>query len=284
MRYTVLIGFVMVLLIGCVPEELEVKNVPKAESKLVVSTILVPDQTIILALTQSFGALDGGEESNPSELLSQVLVPDAQVTIQYDGGSIPLYQTFNGFYTSIELLQEVDKEYTLSVFDPASGRSVSAVTKLNEISTFDSVSVRLEATSLDTFPRIKFKFQDNPGEDYYMINVHKIVQRSELYESFIDNQPYTYLIDNADVFDGGMVSGEFLAIHNEDYDPLDTLVVSLSNISIEYYSYLKTRDDERLTIDFLSEPFNLPSNVSNGYGFFNLHVPNPRTFVLDSIN
>lgn len=279
-------GFILAtMMVGCVPEPLEVKNVPTADTKLVVSTVLVPDRSVVLALTKSFGALDAGSETDPQQLLSQVLVQNAEVYIEYNDNVVPLSQSvINGFYTSLDLTQFENMDYKLVVYDPNTGKRAEATTKLKPQVFFDSLDVKLEDTSIDTFPRVHFQITDPVGKNYYMINIQEFKQPTEILESFIDDQPYTHLFEDTEENDGTIIKDNFLAIFNEDYDESDTLVVSLSNISKEYYDYLKTRDDERLTIDFLSEPFNLPSNVEGGYGFFNLHTPDPRTIVLDSIN
>ena len=55
----------------------------------------------------------------------------------------------------------------------------------------------------------------------------------------------------------------------------------MSNISPEYYKYLSIRNDNRYNLaGFASEPLNYPTNVQGGYGYFNLHVPDVRIFVM----
>lgn len=277
----IVIGIILVSFLGsCVPDALEVTGVPSAEKKLVVSTVIVPDRSIVLALSHSFGALDGGKESNPRDLMGQVLVGGANVSVEYGGKNVALSTSQNGFYLSTEVPQIDNMDYTLRVNDPATGRNVTATTKMKGLVQFDSLKVDLEVTSIDTFPRVYYRLNDPIGENWYMINIQKFDSESNIFTSFLEKQPYTYLFKDEKDKDGTTISNDFLAVYNEDYDPGDTLIVSLSNISEEYYNYLKTREDERLTINFLSEPFNLPSNVDGGYGFFNLHIPDPRTVVL----
>jgi hypothetical protein len=56
----------------------------------------------------------------------------------------------------------------------------------------------------------------------------------------------------------------------------------LASISKPYYDFLKVRSDNRFSfVEFAGEPINYPTNVQGGYGFFNLHTPDVRIFVLE---
>jgi hypothetical protein len=56
----------------------------------------------------------------------------------------------------------------------------------------------------------------------------------------------------------------------------------MSSISEDYFNCLSLRNDDRYSLaGFALEPLNLPTNVKNGYGYFNLHVPDARVFVLE---
>ena len=54
----------------------------------------------------------------------------------------------------------------------------------------------------------------------------------------------------------------------------DSIAVTLSNISKNYYNYLVLRNESGSLYNQLNlEPLNYPTNVVNGYGFFNAHIP-----------
>ncbi len=45
---------------------------------------------------------------------------------------------------------------------------------------------------------------------------------------------------------------------------------------------MELRQDNRFSlVEFLGEPINYPTNVVGGKGFFNLYIPDIRTFVLE---
>jgi hypothetical protein len=82
-------------------------------------------------------------------------------------------------------------------------------------------------------------------------------------------------------FDGIGIK-EMFRVFPRDYEPGDTIAVSISNISEPYYEFMKLRQDNRFNfIEYLSEPLNYPTNVKGGRGFFNLYKPDFRTLVLE---
>ena len=61
----------------------------------------------------------------------------------------------------------------------------------------------------------------------------------------------------------------------------DSIVVTLSNINESYYKYLSFKVGGGSVLNQLNiEPVNYPTNIINGYGFFNTHFPDIRFFDL----
>ena len=80
-------------------------------------------------------------------------------------------------------------------------------------------------------------------------------------------------------FGGGTYSADFLL---EDVMSNDSVAVTLSNISEEYYRYLGLREKSNNWFSQVtSEPINYPSNIVGGYGFFSTHHPDIITFELE---
>ena len=75
---------------GCLPEPLDVKGLPVVKPQIVVSTQIIPDQSVIVLLTKTFGALDASDDSDPEALLDQIAVNDATVTITGPQGEYEL--------------------------------------------------------------------------------------------------------------------------------------------------------------------------------------------------
>ncbi|MGB4972512.1 MAG: hypothetical protein WBO32_07630, partial [Cyclobacteriaceae bacterium] len=90
-------------LAGCLPEPLPVNNIPSTDSKIVVSSQLVPDQSVAILLTRSFGALDANGDSDPAELIDQIAINDATVIIEGMGSSDTLTLIDTGVYGSASI-------------------------------------------------------------------------------------------------------------------------------------------------------------------------------------
>jgi hypothetical protein len=112
-----------------------------------------------------------------------------------------------------------------------------------------------------------------------MLNVQE-VEQEDVIQNVLNPRAFTRLIDDTE-FDGGQYAETF-RVFPRDYEPGDTIAVSLSNISQDYYDFMEKRIDNRFSfIEYLSEPVNYPSNVVGGKGYFNLYVPDIRIFVFE---
>src|SRR5690349_18526570 len=103
------VNYISVMLIiltglcGCIPDPLPVNNVPTIEPKIVVSSQMVPGQGLAVLITRSIGALDAGENSDIDELLDQIVIDDAVVTVRYDDKLDTLFNVGNGVYANISI-------------------------------------------------------------------------------------------------------------------------------------------------------------------------------------
>lgn len=131
----------------------------------------------------------------------------------------------------------------------------------------------------NTFAQVTYTFSDSPVKNYYMINVQE-VERKDLVENLLNPRAFTSLFTDEEF--NGQSYGERFRVFPRDYKPGDSIAVSLSNISEEYYRFMQMRIDNRFSfVEFVSEPVNYPSNVVGGKGFFNLYLPDVRFFVLE---
>jgi hypothetical protein len=131
----------------------------------------------------------------------------------------------------------------------------------------------------DTLAQITYTLVDTPEKNFYMINVQE-VERVDAIENLLNPRAFTVLV-NDDGFNGQSYTERF-RVFPRDYQPGDTIAVSLSNISEEYYNFMELRMDNRFSfVEFVSEPVNYPSNVVGGRGYFNLYVPDVRIFTFE---
>src|SRR3990170_7404578 len=80
----------IIIMWGCLPEPLDVQGIPVVKPQIVVSTQIIPDQSVVVLLTKTFGALDASDDSDLEELLKQIAVDDASVTITGPEGTYEL--------------------------------------------------------------------------------------------------------------------------------------------------------------------------------------------------
>ncbi len=263
---------------SCIPDPLEVRGVPSVKPQIVVSSQILSDQSLAVLLTKSFGALDASDDSDPQELLDQLAINDALVTITSAQGIDTLNFIGTGVYGGLTNTLQGGQRYSLKVTSPSMGE-VSASTLVKDQVQFEEIEAELIFNGFDdTLAQVTYKIKDLPGRNFYMLNVQRIRQQN-LQEQLLNPRAFVRLVTD-ETFDGTEYSERF-RVFPTDFSDGDTLAVYLSNISEEYYRFMKLRVDNRFSfVEFLGEPINYPSNVTGGKGFFNLYLPDARIFTL----
>ncbi len=271
-------GFISMLFYSCLPDPLEVEGVPKIKPQIVVSSQILTDRSLVVLLTKSFGALDASDDSDPQELLNQIAINDATVTVTGPQGTDTLNFISSGIYGGLTNQLAGGETYSLHVSSPSMGE-VKASTTVKPQVRFDEIEAELFFNGFDdTLAQITHRFQDRPGRNYYMLNVQRFRQRN-LEEQLLNPRAFIRLLTD-ETFDGELYAEDF-RVFPTDFSNGDTVAVYLSNISEEYYRFIKLRVDNRFSfVEFLGEPINYPSNVEGGKGFFNLYLPDIRLFRL----
>jgi hypothetical protein len=266
------------LLLSCLPEPLPVDDIPKLETKIVVSSQIIPNTGLVVFVSRSIGALDAGDDSDPENLVAQIAISDAVVTLSVNDNLDTLQNLGNGLYGNIILDWQNNVGYTLTVNTTSLG-SVSAITRLLDFVSFNEVSATIFDNGFDSLAQISYRLTDPKGENYYMINVQRFRSSQEL-SSLVNPRIFTRLFDDK-AFDGEEKAETFNVLFQE-FSEGDSIAVSMANISKSYYDFLKVRSDNRFSfVEFAGEPINYPTNVQGGYGFFNLHTPDVRVFILE---
>lgn len=266
------------LLLRCVPEPLEVTGLPVVRPQIVLSTQMLGDQSLIVLLTKTFGALDASDDSDPEALFNQIAVDDAFVTLSGPDGVDTLFAIRAGVFGGVPLNLSEGQFYTLTVASETLG-TVHATTQVMPRITFDDISATLFFNGFDdSLAQVTYRLSDPPLRNWYLINVQE-VEREDVVENLLNPRAFNRLVVD-DEFNGSTYQETFRVVPR-DYSPGDTIAVTLSNISEDYYRFLKLRQDNRFSfIEYLSEPINYPSNVVGGRGYFNLYIPDPRIFIL----
>jgi Domain of unknown function (DUF4249) len=268
MKITFLFCLTALVFASCRPKPIDIE-VDSAPSKLVVFSHAVPNNVMIVSLTKSFSALDGLTE----EQFQDLLVTGATVKVVVDGVLYDFYELTPGFYASFTSV--IPNAKTFELIATHNGETVTSITTTSKKVDFSIFQPIVEKTPADTNVFLQLGFDDIAGEsNYYMINIYR------------KNDGQT--VDGVNYFNNGsnllaktiLVSDlEFNGTYNKTipFDNLhheDSIAVTLSNISKEYYNYLTLKTQSGSVFNQLNlEPLNYPTNIVNGYGFFNAHIP-----------
>lgn len=265
---------------ACLPDPLEVRNIPVVKPEIVVNTQIVPDGSLVVFLTKTFGALDASNDSDPFDLVRAISVDDALVILEGPDSKDTLLFLGNGIYGGINLSLLPGDEYMLHVNSATLG-SVEATTTVSPQVYFESLSLERYFNGFDdTLVQMSYVIEDPAVKNQYMINVQRFSLRGGIAAQLLGPHVYTKLIDDTE-YDGTVIA-DTLRATPRDYAPGDTVAVFLSNIHQSYYDFMKLRLNNRVGfVEFISEPVNYPSNVKGGRGFFNLHIPDIRLFILE---
>ncbi len=273
-RFTLYI-VVSLVLVGCLPEPLPVKNISLAEKTVVIGSQNVPGEFLAVSLTENFNAFFGGDESEIDLLLQELLIDSLEVEIEVAGDNYLLDNAEPGLYLGTDIPKITGELYTLNFVNPYNDYPVTATTPLLPAVRFDSIAVSIQETQFDTLVNVSLKLTDPTGPNWYMFNV-------QLFNEDFDKQetPFTELLDDSD-FDSSEIEYDFVVFFR-DYVEGDSIFVSMANISEDYYDFLTLRKEQRfLLLDGLGEPVNYPTNVENGFGFFHMHIRDVRIFGID---
>lgn len=269
---------IALIVIGCLPDPLEVDGVPTIKPEIVVSTQIIPDQSLAVLLTRSFGALDANEDSDPASVIASIAINDAIVSIHSANSSDTLLSLGNGLYGGVNIEFEAGKEYTLIAESVTLGR-VTSTTTVREQVNFDNVDTDIVVDEFsDTTVHLSYQFTDPAGPNSYVINIVEI-DRGDLIDDFLAPREYTKLLKYEN--DGETEYGDLIRLSTR-YDPGDTVAVYLSNVNDDYYDFIELRQDSRFSLtEYLSEPLNYPTNVEGGRGFFNLYLPDIELLIIE---
>ncbi len=264
------------LMAGCIPDPLPVDNITKPETKIVVSSQIVPGVGLVVFVTKTVGALEAGNNSDPQVLLQQIAIANATVSLSHQGNLQSLQNLGNGLYGSPSSTFLPGEAYTLKVVTDAMG-TVTAQTNVPARVPFTTVDVKPYRVGYDSLLQVDYSLNDPPGKNFYMISVQKF-SRTQNLQSIINPRLFLHLTDDTE-FDGKLYQDSFRTLFRA-YSKGDSVSVMLASIGEDYYKFLKLRNDRFRFSEFSSEPLNYPSNVQGGYGYFNLHVPDARIFVV----
>lgn len=273
----IIVAFLMVSLgfVSCVPEPIEI-NVESAPEKMVVYSHVIPDNAMVISLTKSFSLLDGVT----ADQYNSLLLGGATVKVSVDGQEYDFFELSPGIYASFTDILSNAEQFDLIAY--YNGDTIRATTQTSEKVDFTDVLPEVDKQPSDTTVSIRMQFQDVAGEEnFYMINVYSKNSGANsdfdavnYFSNGNNNLEETILLSDLEFDQSYDVKHTFDGIAHDD-----SVVVTLSNISESYYKYLVLRSESGSLFNQLNlEPLSYPTNVENGYGFFNAHSPDIRFY------
>lgn len=272
----------MVAILACTPDPLEI-TIPQAETQIAVYSQVLPDEALVIFLTKSFSALQTPAPLPDTvsgsivtdEFLQQIVVENAILTVIGPGYRETLFNVSNGVYIGLDFPFMPGSEYTLNAYNPDTDKSISAKATTLPIVYFDTIMAeRMTGINSDKV-LFKYRINDLPGDNYYLINYYRDSIPSSSLFSFGNNKDLGVSIAFSDrSYPENKVEREDMIEILES----DSIEVTLTNISKDYFDFLKAR--ERVGVSFLTEPVVYPSNVEGGLGFFNLHFPSVKVVAI----
>lgn len=266
------------MLSSCIPDPLEVDNVKLPETKIVVSSLILPDSSVAILLTKSIGALEANEESDPQSLIAEIAINDADVTITTNDSIYSLKLLQDGVYQGFGIPMVVGRECHLKVVSKSLGE-VSATAVVQAPIYFDTVRAEAYLNEYnDYWAQVTYTIKDPPSPNYYLLNVQK-ARGKDFVKDILKADAHTRPVEDKTFNDQEF--SEMFRTMNKNFYPGDSIEVSLANVSEDYFNYVKLRLENHLElVEVFSEPVYYPTNIRGGRGFFNLHLTDVRVIVL----
>lgn len=274
---------------ACRPEPLAI-DVPEQPPQLVVFAQIVPDRIMTVLLSETLGALDFDEAQGDTltdARVNELFVGGATVTVSYAGRTDTLFETADvpGLYASLNTPQTAGVAYTLVAAVP-DGRTLTATTTMQPPVRFAEVLPVVTRGLTDTTVRLDYAIEDEPGEQFYLVNVYAGMQGLRPTVDVTDflgtggGSPERASVLLSDAAFAGEVFRGKLELPN--VAPTDTIAVAVSRIEEGYYDFLGAQraGDNPLAI-LLREPITPPTNVEGGLGYFSAAFPTVRVFDLN---
>ncbi len=274
------IYLLLIFLVGCIPENIYYTIEPSTENKIVVNARLLPFGGVVVTLSDAFTGVQNPEDINDFLLEDSVLI-----TIHQNGNVDTLSKTSTGIYTNLNVLYNENTTYKLNIDFIKDKKNVYSVVESLPIVKIDSIYHYSYSTEeFDFF--VDFRDEIN-SDNFYLLNIYHASDfkflNSEISLLFLfnNNALFSSIYKDSD-FDSKQIKLKVnkINITNNNSD-FDTLIFSLSNIDKKYYDYLTTKINSDFISNLTGQPQNPITNITNGYGIFNTHIPEVKYLILD---
>ena len=271
----ILIFFVLISSLSSCQKVIDIE-LPETDPKIVVNSFFTDNSRIKVHLSKSIGIL---ESTAPD-------ITDASVVLREKGVIIDTMYLESGYYYS-HILAERNNKYTLEVTTPGI-KSVFCEDIIPEKTVLQSC-IYTDSVLFDEYANpineLKLDFQDVTGPSFYEIELEAkdVIQNYKIVTWFVHNSDpvitSTGLLDynpRTLIFTDKMFEGKHCSVTiyfaNDPY-PIYDLKISFRSVSESYYKYKEKQFAYLYSLhqdifNGMSEPINLYSNITGGYGIF----------------
>lgn len=290
MKNVVLIFLSGILFTACTPEPIELE-IPQAPEKIVVASQQAEGNYFIVVLSRTFGALEQKNtnlQDSTQPFPEELLVKNATVILQLNGDNVTLQEISPGVYGTQEITPNYYQTYTLSVTDSEKGEHTIAQTQMLPKVRLDTFGVTRVPNKPNEYS-LHYAFTDLPEtHNWYVVNFYtKDNAKDSTPENprdvdYIAKRLLEQRLDFDLISEADIQNGKYQLTKNFKSNNLDTFGIALSNISQGYYEFLLAQKKyAAITNKIRGEVINMPTNIENGYGYFNLHSPDAKAIRLE---
>lgn len=280
-------AFLTLMVASCLPPSIDI-DVEPAPPKLCIASLVLGNNGIVIGLTRSYSPLEKNPDQDTlsNDLIEQILVSGAIVTVSYGAQTDTLYEVTPGVYTNLTTTITEGATYTLRAYDPQMDLRIQSVTTMRPDVAMDTTYPYIVRNNSDTMVYFHYRLTDNTAtENYYVVNFIKKVSGDSTFD--INNifaagsnevlTEFELLDDQA--FTNGVVEKD---VHIFSAGQHDTVAVTVSEITKGYYEFLTAlKRSSSIFNQLTGEPITYPSNVEGGYGYFTMHRTNTDLFDLN---
>jgi len=274
----------MLSIVSCRPKSIDIE-LEQLDQKPVIWSQIIPGNIVVFYFSRSFSSLNENQDDTGSEdFLNQILVENGSLTITHNGNTEDLLQLSSGIWASDGISTPLITEdfYTITGIDELLEEEISATTQLlPTITMSDLFDIEIIEGDSASMLRIEYHINDVPGNNWYLVNAYS--GNLDNFGNPVDTTANSttevaWQITTDQTYDTFDISNTITIF---DYQN-DTIIMTLTNITEDYYNYLALRERGGSIFNQLTaEPINYPSNIENGYGYFNLVIPDFKVVIVE---
>jgi hypothetical protein len=240
-------------------------ELPAHTPQLVVECYLQPGQPYRLTLTESSSYLDPPQQPQVPEAVVVIFHQGKADTLHYQPAADQVQGKLYTHYSPTLVSSQPGEVYTLQITDQQ-GRRLTGTTTLLAPVPIDSLRYGFNDRQK---AYIEARFRDQAEtENFYFFSVHRdsTNQKAEV------NYPVPDQLSNGKPFSLGT---------GFDFEPYDSLIVSLFHLEKQYYEFLSSVDEARnANSNPFAQPSRLRSSVQGGLGVFTNLAVDRKSVVL----